>query len=539
VSANGLSEWVLEGIGGARVVFGIGGVPVAAAECLARGRRYFSKSAGASCVAILMTNDRPTVEVLLGAIEAGVQLVSLPLPARSADPLEYLRFVRRACEAQGTGQIVARDDVVSLLGGTSLEIRPHSDLERAPLAGPLGGGFELIQYSSGSTAEPKAVKLDDQQLGANVAAIISAVQPEPGDKPVSWLPLSHDMGLIGMLLTSLASSRASLAGQADILLLDPADFLREPGMWLSATSEYAATITAAPDFGYRLCAERGPRSALDLSRLRCAIVGGEMIRNSTLTGFSDRFGPAGFHPTSFCPAYGMAELGLAATMTPTGSRWRELPVATVPLAEQLLRPRESAPPESSEASVLVSSGPAISGYEVRCDAEPGATGPISVRGPSIGVDGATGASFASSDGWLVTGDVGAIADGWLYVCGRSDDHVVGRGRNIYAPAVEEAVGAIGAVRSGRTAVFGLPSGDWLVAAEPESRSRLSRNEVSALIREIRSAAIAVAECSPSQVVVVARGQLPFTPSGKLQRREVARRYVTGELEVVSRPLPDC
>ncbi|MGH9013054.1 MAG: AMP-binding protein [Acidimicrobiia bacterium] len=533
MTAESLSEGVLEGIGNARLVFGVGALPVAAAECLGDGRRYFSKSADSPGVAALMTNDRPTVELLLGAIEAGAQLISLPLPARSADPVEYLRFVRRACEAQGMNQIVARDDVAPLLEGTTLEVRPHSDLGSVPLAGPRESGFELIQYSSGSTDQPKAVKLTDRQLGANVAAIISAVQPEPGDKPVSWLPLSHDMGLIGMLLTSLASTRPSLARQGDIILLDPVDFLRNPSAWVSAISDCAATITAAPDFGYRLCAERDQRGALDLSRLRCAIVGGEMIRRSTLTGFSDRFGTAGFRPTAFCPAYGMAELGLAATMTPMGSQWREMTVATLPLAEQRLMPQGMDPAESREVTGLVSSGPAISGYEVRCDAESGAVGPVSVRGASIGVDGASGASFADPDGWLMTGDLGAIADGWLYVCGRGDDYVVARGRNIYAPAVEEAMGGIGAVRAGRTGVFGLPSGDWVVAAEPESSGRLAQSEVSALIREIRKAALSVAACSPSQVVLVARGHLPFTPSGKLQRRELTRRYLKGELEMVN------
>jgi fatty-acyl-CoA synthase len=533
VRAERLSECVLEGIGNARLVFGVGGSPVAAAECLARGRRYFSKSADSSTVAALMTNDQPTVEVLLGAIEAGVQLISLPLPARSADPVEYLRFVRRACEAQGTDQIVAPDDVASLLEGADLKVRPHSDLGSVPLAGPLGSGFELIQYSSGSTDQPKAVQLDDRKLGANVASIIHAVQPEPGDKPVSWLPLSHDMGLIGMLLTSLASTRPSLARQGDIILLDPVDFLRDPSTWSTAMSECGATITAAPDFGYRLCAERGQRRSFDLSKLRCAIVGGEIVRSSTLTNFSNRFETAGFRRTAFCPAYGMAELGLAATMTPMGSQWREMTVATVPLAEQRLMPQAMDPAESREVTGLISSGPAISGYEVRCDAESSAVGPVAVRGASIGVDAANGTSFADPDGWLMTGDLGAIADGWLYVCGRGDDYVVARGRNIYAPAVEEAMGAIGEVRAGRTGVFGLPSGDWLVAAEPESRGRLAQSEVSALIREIRKAALSAAACSPSQVVLVARGHLPFTPSGKLQRRELTRRYLKGELEIVN------
>lgn len=532
MTAMGLCKSVFEGIDRTQLVFGIGAPPVAGEECLQRGRRWFGDSAASPGVAALLTNDQATVEVLLGAMVAGVQLISLPLPARAADPVEYLDFVRRACEAHGTDRLVARDDVAPLLEGAGLVVCPHSDLQGVPLAAPSGRGFELVQYTSGSTNQPKAVMLDDAKLGANLAAIIDAIQPRPGDKPVSWLPLSHDMGLIGMLLTSLASARPSLAGRGEITLLDPAEFLRDPGGWLRVMSESGATITAAPDFGYRLCAERRHRLPLDLSRLRCAIVGGEIVRRSTLTAFVDQFSGVGFRPDAFCPAYGMAEIGLAATMTPMGSSWREMVVATAPLGERALVGVAPSSAGEDEVTALVSSGPALVGYEVRCQAEPGAVGPVAVRGPSIGVEATSGTGFADADGWMTTGDLGTVSEGWLYVSGRGDDYVVARGRNIYAPAVEQAIGAIGGIRAGRIAAFGLPTGDWIVAAEPESKAVLRQHEVSGIVRDVRRVALGVAACSPTEVALVPRGHLPFTPSGKLQRREVARRYLAGELEIV-------
>jgi len=523
-----LSSLVLQGIGDAYLHFGARGEAISSAELLEGAQAHYSDSASSDSIAMLMTNDRPTVELILGAIAAGSRLISLPLPARTTNPDDYVALLRSACQQEHASTIVASDEIATLLRAQGLEVYGHADLCSIPLAARCERGFELIQFSSGSTGSPKGIRLDDDALGANVAAIIATIQPRPGDLSLSWLPLSHDMGLIGMLLTSLASAVPELAGTPDIVILDPVSFLRAPSSWLNAISSWSATITAAPDFAFRLASQRTTADSLDLSQLRCATVGGETVRLSTLDTFTSHFGPAGFQPTAFCPAYGMAEVALAVTMTPPEAEWRSIEVTSVALAERELVPATLAP-EQGPRITLVSSGPPIAGYEVRVQAPPDRIGTIEVRGPSVGVNATNGNLLSGPDGWFRTDDVGTVIDGWIYVSGRDDDHVVTNGRNIHAPTVETAVGSVDGIRSGRTAVIGLPSGEWIVAAELEAREPLAKSDARALKRQVRRAVVNAAGSGSDQVVLIDRGRMPVTTSGKLQRREALRRYLTGEL----------
>ena len=300
--------------------------------------------------------------------------------------------------------------------------------------------------------------LDDRALGANLAAILAAVRPRAGDTAVSWLPLSHDMGLVGMLLTSIAASAPDHAGRVDIVLLDPEQFLRAPRLWLRAISHWNGTFSAVPDFGLRL-ALRGSAAGLDLHALRCLIVGGEVVRAGTLDELTTVLGPAGLDPRAVCPAYGMAEIGLAASMTRPGDPWRSRPASRRALAGHDLAP----PAGPEDHLTLVSSGRALPGYRITAE---GPVGALTIAGPSIGIDGRTGRSFAGTDGRLVTNDLGFVDDGWVYVCGRTDDYFVANGRNIFAPEVEDAVSRVPGVRPGRVTVVGTPEGDWVLVAEP-------------------------------------------------------------------------
>lgn len=526
-SSPSLAAMVLGGVADVDVRFGVDGQPVRAAALLERGRRRFSAAADGSTIALLMTNDQPTIEVLLGAIEAGCRVVSLPIPSRSGDVGAYLGFIAQACQAQGATEVIARDDIAELLVAAGVPVRSHQDLDGRPLAA-AGDGFELVQFSSGSTASPKAVQLDDRSLGANVAAIMAELRPTRGDRSVSWLPLSHDMGLIGMLFTSLASARPGLAEQGEFILLDPVDFLRRPGVWIEALGQ-GGTITAAPDFGYRMCVERAGIGPADLAEVRIAIVGGETIRATTLHQFAARFAGDGFSPEAFCPAYGLAEIGLAATIAPVDRRWSEFVIDPLALADRRFESLlGSTRPASGPGITLVSSGLPIPGYEVRAIGEPGHVGAVEVRGPSSGIDGSTGRPFADDDGWVRTGDLGIVIDGELVVSGRGDDHIVAAGRNVYAPAVEDAIGQVAGVRAGRVAVLGLASGEWVIAAEPTGLVAAAIDDVTELRRRIGLAAVAVASSRPAEIVLVPRGRLPLTSSGKLQRREALRRFVDGE-----------
>lgn len=201
------------GLPQARIVFGPGGTPRPASMLADRGSQSFAPSGADPALGLLMTNDEVTVSLLLGAVLGGVRVVSLPLPPRAADPLHYAASLRRACAARGVSRVVARDDAAALLDAVGVPVLPHRQVGSAPLAAPGPEGFDLVQHSSGSTGRPKAIRLGDDDLGANVTAMLDAVRPEPGDVAVSWLPLSHDLGLVGMLLTCLAAGDPGLVGR--------------------------------------------------------------------------------------------------------------------------------------------------------------------------------------------------------------------------------------------------------------------------------------------------------------------------------------
>jgi fatty-acyl-CoA synthase len=482
---------------------------------------------------VLMTNDRPTVELLLGAVAAGARIVSLPVPSRSADPEIYLEFIRAACEAQGATEIVVCDQYAELVSLSGVAARPHAELSSRPVAAPSGRGFELVQYSSGSTSQPKAVLLEERELCSNIAAIIETLAPQPGDCTVSWLPLSHDMGLVGMLLTSIAAASPAWVGPGDIVLLDPTDFLRNPGLWLDAMSEFRCTFTAAPDFGFRLCLEQPRPGTHDLSSVRCAIVGGEPVRAATLRSFAERFAASRFPEVAFCPAYGMAEIGLAASLTPVRSLWRSLELQSVPLADHQVVRSDGTGGGGTRITELVSCGLPVPGYQIRCEAPPGEVGPILIHGPSIGRDGLTGASYADGSGWLRTGDLGTMDDGALFVTGRTDDYITTNGRTTFAPPIEDALGSLDGIRAGRVALLGLPSGDWIAVAELADGGRLSPDEQARLRRDINRTIVSFAGAHPTDIVLIKKGHLPMTSSGKLQRRETRRRYVAGELHLAN------
>ena len=253
------------------------------------------------------------------------------------------------------------DDYAALLDGIGPPVRRHSELGSRPLATPGATGFVLVQFTSGSTGTARAVAVDDTRLGANVIAILQTLQPHPGDALVSWLPLSHDMGLIGMLFTALAAGAPRWTGDAHIVLLDPTTFLRSPGTWIEALSHYRGSFTAAPDFGYRLAVRRQPACDVDLSRLRCAIVGGEMVRATTLEQYTAAFASHGLRRQAPCPAYGMAEVGLAVSINPPEQDWRDRTVSVSALASG----RVSTPGRRGDELRIVAWA-ALPGYEVAC-----------------------------------------------------------------------------------------------------------------------------------------------------------------------------
>lgn len=525
--APDLTQLITDGLDGAGIVIGTDSTPTRASELATAGARLFATEGPEPAVAALLTNDRPSIELVLGAIVSGGRILSLPLPPRSADLLAFGDFLEKTCLAHGVTSIVARDDIAALLNGIGMVSRPHSTLGTEPIAAPTPGGFELVQFSSGSTGRPKGVALPGAVLGINVAAILQAVRPQPHDVTVSWLPLSHDMGLIGMLLTSVAACSPSWVGEGTIVITEPESFLRSPGSWLANLDRWGGTFTAAPDFGYRLAVQRRPTGPLNLRRLRCAIVGGEIIRADTLHAVTEAFAADGLTPESLCPAYGLAELGLAASMSPPTEHWRTETLEIAALGDH----RRVAHNGDAGGISLVASGLPLDGYRIEVQAGPDEIGAIDIMAPAAGNDAATGRPLANAEGLLATGDIGYLSeDGWVYVCGRGDDHLVAHGRNIYAPVVESAVSNVPGVRDGRVTAIGTPTGEWIIAAELDGAGLSSTTEIARLRQEVRRAAVSVSTASPDEVILLRPGTLPMTSSGKLQRHEVRRRWLNGALD---------
>lgn len=512
----------------ARVVSGMATDYISAAELADSAERLFGRNSDTSTVAAVLTNDPSSIALVLAAIRSGVRLVSLPVPARSQSLNEYSQFIAEAVIAYGdVREVLVRDDLVPLLGGIQLPVLAHSEMYRVSsgrsVATPAPDGFELIQFSSGATGPAHGICITADALAMNISSIMHRIQPQPGDVAVSWLPLSHDMGLIGMLLTAIAAMSPSGANGGDVVILEPADFLRNSRSWIDALDHWGGTFTASPAFGYSLAARRPLNVTLD--RLRCAIVGGDIVQANALDTFSDAFESCGFDARAFCPAYGLAEVGLAATLTAPGDRWRKMNVDYIELGERRIR----APGGTDSGFALVSSGPPLKDYRV-AGGDDGQLGHIAVslfaRDSNSQV---TSTGLNPSNRRIVqTTDLGFTDDdGWLYVVGRDDDYISVRGRNLYAPAIEAAVGNVPGVRAGRVTAVGLPTGEWLIALERQLRT--TGGGTSHLGSAVQRAVIGACDSRPDHVVVLGPGRLPLTSSGKLQRRSVQSRWISGEL----------
>ncbi|MTD12708.1 AMP-binding protein [Nakamurella sp. YIM 132087] len=378
----------------------------------------------------------------------------------------------------------------------------------------------LLQLTSGSTAAPKAVRITHGNLWANLESMCAAADLRGGrDVMVSWLPLFHDMGMVGFLTLPMCRG-------IDLVTVTPADFLGRPLLWLELISRYGGTCTAAPNFAYALAARVLPRAEeLDLSTLRFALNGAEPIDVRAVRGFlaaGERFGLA---PTAVVCAYGMAEATLGVSFHPWGTPL-EIDVLDAHALEHEARARPAEPgPDTRSFPVL---GPPLDGIEVRVVADDGAVrgdrevGVLQLRGPAITslyltVDGPV--PTRGDDGWLDTGDLGYLADGRVVVCGRVKDVIIMGGRNIYPTDVERVAEEVDGVRAGNAvAVRWVEDGrreSFAVAVE--SRQADDESAAAGIASAVRSAVTAAMGVRPGLVKVLPVGTLPKTPSGKLQR----------------------
>ncbi len=481
-----------------------------------------------------------------GAQYAGLLPVPVSIPVGIGGKEAYLDQLRRQLQASGAVAAIGLDDLAAYLAEAAWEfpaLRMHGGVavidslpEKSVDLRPLGPtDLCYIQFSSGSTRHPHGIQIMQSALMANLDGMtgpagLGIVQ---GDRAASWLPLYHDMGLIGFLM-------APLSTQLSIDYLTPRDFARRPMQWLNIISKNRATTSYSPSFGYDLAVRRGATQVpadLDLSCWRHAGIGGDMVRPDVLDRFVEAFEPKGFAKSALIPSYGMAEVCLAITFSPRGTG-----VRTDTIDRPLLQEQQRAVPfderqDPQRARRFVICGKVLPGHrlEVR-GAENTALGErevgrIFVKGPSVMPgyfqEAAASREVLSDDGWLDTGDLGYLLQGEVVVTGRAKDLIIVNGRNVWPQDIEWAIEAQRVIKPGDSAAFSVDTGEGervVVAvlarvASDEARAALVR-DVAGAVRE----AVAV-DCDV--VLVPPTLGLPTTSSGKLSRSRAKANYLAG------------
>ncbi|WP_162877672.1 AMP-binding protein [Mycobacterium persicum] len=507
-------------------------------------------------VLVLCPSGLDFIAAFFGCIHAGAVAVPVHPPVRDkvmgrvasiiADV--QARLVLTTTEVQAK----VRDVVDGLADGSSLQwcavdaVNPQSAAEWiTPDIDPSAIAF--VQYTSGSTSAPKGVMVTHHNLLSNLETIRRATGWVDSYIAVSWLPPHHDMGLISMILGTMCVG-------GSCFLMPPEAFIERPMRWLEALSRYGGTITAAPNFAYDLCVERSSepeRAALDLSKWLLAVCAAEPVRAATLDRFANAFGPSGFQPEAFKPAYGLAE----ATLLASGQAdW------IVPLVRHLdpvaLREHHvvGVSPAHPAAVTLVGCGPALYDVEVvivdpdtRRSCADGEVGEIWLAGGGIALGywgepiktEETFSAFLADTGrgpFLRTGDLGFFLDGELFVTGRLKDLVIIRGRNYYAEDIEATVqDSHAALLRGRGAAFSVTrssnDAEQLVVVQEVDRERIREADVGAVIAAIRAAVTEDHEIQAHAVLLVEPLRIPTTSSGKIRRNACRQRFLDGGLEV--------
>ena len=382
----------------------------------------------------------------------------------------------------------------------------------------------FLQYTSGSTGSPRGVRISHANLMANQRMIRDLFDRREGTVVVGWLPLYHDMGLIGQIMQPLY-----MGGRC--IFLSPAAFLQRPIRWLDAITRYRADISPAPNFAYDLCVQRIKpelRERLDLSSWTAALNGAEPVRPGTLQRFAEYFAPAGFRARSFYPCYGLAE----ATLVVTGGQGTQSPYLIHAEGAELARGHLKQTTEPGPGTrTLVGSGRPAPGTRVSIvdtatgtELPPGRVGSIIVRGPGVaaGYWNATDTTTFREDGdgpLLDTGDLGFLLDDHLFITGRAKDVIIIDGRNLYPQDIEaSAEAADDELRTGGSAAFAVDAEDGerlVIACEVEPRCEPER--FTELKMKIRSAVAAAHDVRPGAVILLRPGNLPRTTSGKIRR----------------------
>lgn len=488
-------------------------------------------------VGILGSTSPDLVAAIFGAWAAGAVAVPLAVPLRLSSVDALAEEIRSRAAKAGVALLAADPllaavpEVMGVVDRTVTLDDLRARGTDAALASPDPDAPALIQFTSGSTARPKGVVLSHRTLLANGVAASERTGLGPGDVAVSWLPLYHDFGLIGLTLWPVLLDMPTH-------LIPPEVFIGSPKRWVAALSRYAGTVTAAPNFAYGLAARaiRTMDGPLDLSPLRIAANGAEPIDHETMQDFAAAASEVGFRPEALIGVYGLAEatLGVAAPapLDPPPVRWVD---AQTLAAEGIA---VEAAPGAAGARPLVSVGRPIQGVEVEIRSPEsdetlpdGHVGEICLRTEfaMLGYwDDPEETGRVLRDGWLRTGDLGLVGPDGLVITGRLKDMIIVGGRNLYPEDAERAAQRVPGVRRGNAVAFGIlgRAREGLVVI---AETKLVGEEAARLAKQIASEVRKALRVAAEHVVLLAPGTLPKTPSGKLQRRLTAALYEAGQL----------
>lgn len=458
--------------------------------------------------ASILNNALSTMLITVPAAKQVARLLKAQVPS--------LRRVVTPDELAGTGAVLSR-----------LPVLPED--------------VALLQYTSGSTGSPKGVVLTHAKLLANIRAMGKAIKIDSSDIFVSWLPLYHDMGLIGAWLGSLYYA-------CPLVLMSPLAFLMRPHRWLWAVHNHHATLTAAPNFAYELCISKTPDKyidGLDLGSLRMAFNGAEPVSPLTIRRFAERFSQYGFRREAMAPVYGLAECAVGLAFPPPGR---------VPVIDRIQRDSfeatemaVSADETDTRTLEFVASGQPLPGYQIRIVDASGhelaerQAGRLQFRGPS-----ATSGYFRNPDAthklfdgeWLESGDLAYMAGGDVYITSRSKDIIIRAGRNICPYDVEEAVGNISGIRKGCVAIFGCQEEESgteriVVLAESRETEATRREQLRTLVNDVATDMLGT---PPDDVVLAPPHTVLKTSSGKIRRAGCREKYMQGQIGVKQRAI---
>ena len=514
-------------------------------EAIAAARRYIALGLAPGDRVVLPADTcRSFIVEFFGCQYAALLPVPVAIPVMFGEKQDYIEGLRGKLEDASAAAAIAPDNLAPFLseaaeglelkfigGASAFNALPQSS-EDLRYFGP--DDIAYLQYSSGSTRAPAGIEIPQKVFMANARHMArDGLQVrDKGDRCASWLPLYHDMGLVGFMMTPMTA-------QLTIDLMATREFARRPLTWLKLISRNRATLSYSPSFGYELCVRQAARAKgedLDLSCWRAAGIGGDMVRAKILEDFADAFADYGFDDKAFVPSYGLAESTLACTFTKIERGAGVYAVNRVALARGEIK-REPLDAPGDVARTFVGCGAVLPDHELTildengAPARPDQVGRIFFRGPSVmrgyfGKPEETAAAL-DADGWLNTGDLGFFAEGELVITGRAKDLILVNGRNIWPQDLEWAIENLPGLRRGDTAAFSLDDGGaaervvMLVQArtsDPEKRSELASTVQTALSQT------GVAD---PFVRLVRPSALPQTSSGKLSRARAKKNFLEG------------